>query len=315
MSGPPAGTAGPVFLAGLDRSGIGLLGDVLDRHPAFALSRRTNFWSFYDGRFGDLAETSNVDACLTELFRFRRIRDLGLDTDRIREAFLASSDRSYTRLFSLIGEHHASARGKPRWGDKSLGSERHAERILDAYPDGRMVHVIRDPRDRHASVTNHRGAKRGGVASTSAEWLDSVRAADRHSIRYVGRYLVIRYEDLAAAPREVLGEVCEFLGEAFDESSLDPQGDDENGALAFHARSVGRFRTDLRPRQVELIERVTAGDLERRGYTLSRPALGTGARVVLELVDLPASRILMPVRRSGLLGRRQARPAARRLVD
>ena len=49
----------PLFLAGADRSGIGLLGDVLDRHPQVAISRRINFWTFYDRRYGPLERTAD----------------------------------------------------------------------------------------------------------------------------------------------------------------------------------------------------------------------------------------------------------------
>jgi len=308
--------AGPIFLAGIDRSGIGLLGDLLDAHPAFALSRRTNFWTFYDGRFGDLAESSNLDACVRSLMRYRRIRDLGLDPGSLRDTFLASPERTYARLFALIGEQHALIRGKRRWGDKSLGSERHADRILGSYPDARMVHMIRDPRDRHASVTSHRGAKRGGSAGTSAEWRDSVRLAERNAARHEQHYRVIRYEDLVAEPREVMEAVCGFFGEPLDEAVLVPLQSSHDTTPAIHALSVGRFRSDLDPGQVAFIERLLGRDITRRGYALTHPDLRPAERVLLEALTVPIGRLLMAGRRPWSKAKsRLAEPSARRLLD
>jgi hypothetical protein len=307
--------AGPIFLAGADRSGIGLLGDLLDQHPAFALSRRTNFWTFYDGRFGDLTDPASLDRCISAMMRFRRIRDLGVDPDRLRSEFLESPDRDYARLFALIGEQHAAGRGKPRWGDKSLNSEHHADRILGAYPTARMIQVIRDPRDRHASVTSHRGGKRGGVASSSAEWRDSIRWAERNLATHPDRYRVIRYEDLVADPTVVIGSVCDFVGEPLDAASLTPPSQHGGTGPPIHTRSVGRFRLDVDSRQVAFIERTLSEEMARHGYQITGPPLGAMEQGAL-LVYLPLGRLLMALRGpwSTIRSRITSRPSRRRLV-
>ena len=70
--------------------------------------------------------------------------------------------------------------GKLRWGDKSLGAERYADTILAAYPQAKMIHIIRDPRDRYASQFNHRGVGKGQLGAGTALWLWSVRLAERN---------------------------------------------------------------------------------------------------------------------------------------
>lgn len=311
--------SGPVFVAGADRSGIGLVGELLDAHPAFAISRRTNFWTFYQGRFGDLTREANLDRCIEALMKFRRIRDLGIQPDRLRSDFLDSDVRSYGRLFELIGRQHAEGRGKRRWGDKSLNSERHAELILSEFPDAYMVHVLRDPRDRYASVLTHRGGRRGGTAAAAAVWAESVRRAEVGLRRYGGRYHVIRYEDLVVDPVQVLTGLCRFLEEDFDRtmlSGVEPMDEGETDER-FTAGSIGRYKDVLSRRRVGFMDRVLSEEMIRWGYDADDRPVSTGDRAVLNSVDLPLGRLLMVGWRpwSAAKSSLSSGPSARRLVD
>ena len=45
----------PIFIAGPDRSGTTLLYALLASHPNISMVRRTNFWRWFYGRYGDLS--------------------------------------------------------------------------------------------------------------------------------------------------------------------------------------------------------------------------------------------------------------------
>lgn len=316
---PAPDSSGPVFVAGADRSGIGLVGDLLDAHPAFAISRRTNFWTFYWGRFGDLEQEANLDRCIGALMRFRRIRDLDIDPDRLRSDFLDSGARSYRRLFELIGRQHAEGRGKRRWGDKSLNSERHADLILSEFSGAHMVHVIRDPRDRHASVVAHRGGRRGGAAVAAAVWSESVRRAGIGQQRYGERYHVIRYEELVADPLQVLTRLCTLLGEEFDPSMLsgaEPIADGDPDRR-ITSSSVGRYRDDLSRRQARFMDRILANEMSQWGYGPDDRPVSRSDRALLTSAGLPLGRLLMAGWRPWSVAKAafSSGPSARRLVD
>src|SRR5439155_22873715 len=93
-------------------------------------------------------------------------------------------------------------------GDKSLDTERHADAIFLAYPHARILHMIRDPRDRFASSSVRWKVRRGGVGAGTAEWLSSVRLARLNESRYPDRYRSVRYEMLVSQPVAALREVC-----------------------------------------------------------------------------------------------------------
>jgi hypothetical protein len=292
------GGPGPIFLAGADRSGIGLLGEILECHPDIAMTRRTNFWVRYWGRFGDLRRTENVDRCLQAMTADRRMRMLEPDRDRLLADLAA--DPTYRTLFASLQRQRTERLGRTVWGDKSLGSEADADRILTSFPTARMVHVIRDPRDRYASYAHHRAGGRGGVGAGAATWLHSVRLARRHLRRYPDRYLVVRYERLVHDPGRTIRDVCAFLG-------VDARGlvrDDVPGAPPalrpgvpasgpIHTRSVGRFAERLTRRELIVLQVVTGRRMRRCGYAHAPVGLADGdgwrvaATVRFALAELP----------------------------
>ena len=315
------GAPGPLFLAGVDRSGIGLLGELLDAHPDVSISRRTNFWSFYYGRFGPLGIDANLERCLDSLGRYTRIRALEPQLDVIRHEFDATADKSYGRLFALIQSRYASGRGKRRWGDKSLDSESHAATIFAEYPTARMVHVIRDPRDRFASQSGHRQAGRGGVGSGTALWLWSAALAECNRARYPDRYLVVRFEDLVCDTEGCLRSICEFIAEPYSPAMIDAVADTERESASGVASAgpslrrtgIGRYARELSAEQISFIESRAADLMVRFGYRSSH-ARGRGRRLRYLAIDRPmwsAGARVWRLRRS--LAHR-AQPSSRRVV-
>jgi hypothetical protein len=140
--------------------------------------------------------------------------------------------------------------------------------------------MVRDPRDRYASVVKRWKRSRGGVGAATAMWIASVDLATRNRERYPEGYLVVRYEDLAARPEEILRTICAHIGEAFEPAMLSMQGDREfrdaggnssYGALepgVISTSSIGRFREVLGDDQIEYIERRAGGRMVGLGYSV-----------------------------------------------
>lgn len=203
---------GPIFIGGLSHSGKTELRLALGAHPDLELTRHTDLWGRFHGAFGDLGREENLDRCLTALAADDRVRDiLQPDVDRIRRAFL-DGDRSYARLFGLLHAHHAERAGKRRWGEQLGFVERYAAPIFDAFPNARMIHMIRDPRARWRTEA---GSPRtpGGVGWETARWLRSAELANENRRRYDDRYLILRYEALVRDPIGTVRDVCAFLDE------------------------------------------------------------------------------------------------------
>ena len=288
----------PVFLAGVDRSGIGLLGELLESHPNISVTRRINFWSFYYERYGDLSQPENFERCMTDMMRYTRIQRMQPQLERIRHEF-QSGEQSYARLFALLQEHYMQRLGKLRWADKSLGSERYADIILPAYPGAKMVHIIRDPRDRYASQLSHRGVGKGKVGAGTALWLWSTRLAESHIRKYPDRYKVVRYETLVAEPEIFLRDLCDFIGEEYSPEmlmigELDQGESGLNSAITRKPRYIwstsnGRFREILSEREVAFLQTFTRGKMSRYDYYPEPLHLSWSSRLLFYLIDCPVN--------------------------
>jgi hypothetical protein len=318
---------GPVYVAGQERSGTSLMYALLASHPDIAMMRRTNLWMYFHERYGDLRDPVARERCLATLLRYRRIIVLELDETRLRADF-AAGEPTYERLFWLVGQQVADRQGKPRWGDKSLHTERYADDIFRAYPDARILHMVRDPRDRYASVLTRWKVRRGDVGAGTAAWLASVKLGERHVARYPDRYRIVRYESLVRDPRGTLSEVCAFLGTVADERMLamggaaDFRAQGGNSSYGSHevgvisAASIGRYREVLTPRQITFIDRAAARPMQRMAYPDSGIELDERDQLRFVLGDGPVNTgALVAWRaRASLLHRLGHRIPERRLV-
>jgi hypothetical protein len=290
---------GPVFIAGLDRTGKTLLAAMLGSHSRIAISAvGSNMWTLFYGRFGDLADDRNAERCIAEMLAYKHVAYLQPDAGRLRRDFLAGP-RSYGRLFALFQEQHAERLRKPRWGDQTGLVERYADEILAAYPDAVMIHVIRDPRDRFEAALRMWPDGRLGAGGATARWVLSSRLAERNGARHAARYRVLRYEDLVHDPDATLRSICALIGEVFEPTMLamgamptyraklsDGRANSDDLPIVSDAY-VGRFRDGLRMSDIRFIQDHAGQQMRRLGYESVPVPMGVGERVRYELIDRP----------------------------
>jgi hypothetical protein len=270
-------TAGPILVAGADRSGTSLMYALLASHSAISMVRRTNLWRWFHSGYGDLRVAANLERCLDALERYPRVERLGLDRDRLRRE-LYEGPPTYGRLFSLIHEHHAERVGKPRWGDKSLHMEHHLRTVLEELPDARLIQMVRDPRDRYASILKRYDDRTKGVSAVMGRWLGSVAAMTRNERQFPARVLTVRYETLARDPETTMQTVCSFIGEPYEAEMLSMRGAPDHGAIGGNSsfarlepgvistRSIGRFRDVLAADDIAAIQALAGRRLQQFGY-------------------------------------------------
>jgi hypothetical protein len=291
----------PIIVTGPDRSGTTLLYALLGSHPAVSMVRRTNLWRWFDRRYGDLAVSANLDRCLDALLAYRRLQVLEPDRERLRAAF-REGEPTYGHLFDLLHRQHADRRGKRRWADKSLHTEYSADRVFAELPDARIIHMVRDPRDRYASILRRYEGRTKGVGAAMGRWVSSMRQGHRNLARHPGRYLFVRYETLASAPEPTLRRICAFLDEDFDARMLrmdavtgdgDWDGNSSFGGFApgtISTRPIGRYRSTLTRRQIAFIQTCAGRLMRAHDYTLEPLRLTPTERTAFYLTDLPLGR-------------------------
>lgn len=296
---------GPIFIGGPDRCGKTLVRALLVSHPNIAIPAvGSNYWSYFYGQFGDLKEHANFERCLATMLRYKHARFLKPDAERIRREFW-HGEPTYPHLFALFHEHYAEREGKPRWGDQTGLIERYADPIFAAYPGARMIHMVRDPRDRYeASLALHpNGQMRVGGAT--ARWLYSVRLAERNRRRYPDHYKVVCYETLVRRPEQTVREICDFLGEEFVPKMLTMDGapgyrnkgeHDTNGAeeqAPISTAYIGRFRQVISKREIAFMQWYVGREMRAYDYDPDPIQLSPGDRLAFALMDWPINLVRM----------------------
>jgi hypothetical protein len=292
---------GPIFVGGLDRSGKSLMRLSLSAHPNLAMSRRTYMWTRFFNRYGDLGKPDNFERCVAAMLRHKPLWALKPDPSRIRAEF-QQGEPTYARLFALFHQHYAEHLGRPRWGDQLGWVERYADEIFAAYPTAKMIHMIRDPRDRYEAAVTPALHKRGKIGWATARWLHSIELARQNKQRYSERYKIVRYEALLSRREETLREVCDFLNEEFVPNMLtlegairfggaDDNGSEEAEELDATAASLEDGAGKLLPkREVAFMQAYAGRAMHDHGYKLEPIQFSLGDRLLFTFIDWPANR-------------------------
>ncbi len=256
----------PVFIGGLAHSGKTPLRIMLASHPQLAMSRRTYMWERFYNRYGDLSQRGNFERCLSAMLARRSIQVLKPDADRVRREFWQGPP-DYGRLFALIHQHYADGLRKPRWGDQCGSVLSFADAIFAAYPDAKMIHMLRDPRDIQTVANAQIGRRPGRVGVATARWLYSVRLMERNLARYPDAYQVIRYETLRSEPERTLNDICQFLGERFSTTMV-------SGEDALSSKEVSKYHSKPKADcDVTFIQRYAGQQMRTLGYRLRPPQM------------------------------------------
>jgi hypothetical protein len=196
----------PIFVGGMFKSGTSLLRAMLGQHSAIASGLET-YWFDWDWSARESASMKVMYGRLAHFFDMSVAEVTGMAMD---------SETAEDFLETLMAEV-ARRQGKPRWAEKTPGNIAHADRIWAAWPDAKIVHIIRDPRDVFASLVE---AKKWDSPEEFADrWVSTIG----RGLRLKGEinpsdksYLAIRYEDLIAASEQTMRRVIDFIDEPWE---------------------------------------------------------------------------------------------------
>ncbi len=272
-------SGGPIFIAGVSYSGKTQLRLMLNTHAHIHITRRTYFWRKYANAFGDLARVENFDRCLNALFASKPVQALHVDRESVRREF-ETGERSYTRLFTIIHRQHAKSLGKTRWGVQQSFVECEADQIFAQMPDARILHVVRSPLERVAESLARAARRPGRVGWETALWKLSAGWAARNLRRYPQNYRLVYWEAMLAEPERVLGEVCDFLGEAYDFREV---------SATYPTAGQNDHRHILSGTQQAFIQRWAGPEMAAIGYPVNSQRLTPGEWLSLALFDYPVN--------------------------
>lgn len=277
----------PIFVVGHPRSGSTLLASQLGRHPNIAALPETHFFdSSYAGMFTARARaTRSLDALLDwTLERNIRIHDLKLAREEVAGRVADGGELTIKAVLDAVLAITREQSGKGRVLEKTPRHIEHIDRILDWYPQARIICILRDSRDAIQSLIDakwtHSDPRRHALF-----WNWSVAEGLRQQARHPQSVLVVRYEDLLGDHEATLQRILEFVGEDSDLGFLATASSPETipewerdwkskAGAAIDPSMAYKWRRDPAPRHVRWTAWTERG-LERLGHGTEVPGFPT----------------------------------------
>lgn len=299
-----------LFVTGASRSGTTMLSRILGNHSKIlGLNELHYFGDLCDPAAGSKAAvTDELERLAAVLFarQARGIWDSGCtDADHARAKQLCgnldAAQRSPFGVYSAAVESLAEDAGKTIACEQTPRNVFYAGRLLEVFPELRVIHIVRDPRAVLASQKNRwrvrqLGAKHVPFAELVRIWLNyhpitMARLwadANRSALRLADhpRMKIVRFEALVADSRRTIGEICEFSGVEFEPAMLQvPQWGSSNiqyqpEVMGISQDVVDRWQQTLTRGEVGIAERF-AGPLMARFSYENRSAKSAAAQVML----------------------------------
>jgi hypothetical protein len=214
---------------------------------------------------------------------------------------LSQSDNTPKSIYeAILATQEEPYRG---YGDKSGPNLYFIDELLEWFPDGKVLHIIRDPRAvlssqhrRLLSIIEGKGGSSGLVTRLKklcyspiivlyilTYWGYAVRVDRRLSRSHPENYLGIQFEELVTKPEETTKRVCQFLAIPWDpamiappkrdSSYIDPSEGRKNmeRGTGMDREAMDRWRQHMRPWMKAAVEVYGSvfypRALQRFGYT------------------------------------------------
>ena len=94
--------------------------------------------------------------------------------------------------------------------------------FFEIYPDGRLISIIRDPKNWYPSAIRHKPKICRGIRDGVDLWKKNARAMLRNKDRYGDRVCILTFEDLITRTKSVMRYLAEFLEIKFEDILLEP---------------------------------------------------------------------------------------------
>lgn len=206
-----------IFIVGVGRSGTSLLQSMLNTHSKMSFIPETHFLRKYVFKSSVVVDEKNIDSI---------IETLNNDDDFLRAKIpaieIVEIGMEYVNIYNALLDVYLKREGKEIIGDKDPRNIDFLTQLNTFYPEGKVIHMIRDPRDVVLSRTKADWSKGRSFYLHAYLYITQIQRGRRlGKEKYGCNYKEIFYEDLIGNPAKVLTELCAFLNLDFEVTMLD----------------------------------------------------------------------------------------------
>lgn len=252
----------PIMISGVYRSGTTFLASMVGAHPKIrSASSTVKFLRCCVGRYGDMGVRENRQALVEDTnARIGKRWGLSINIEKILSLADRDARPSYALLYDLVMRDLLCDGGAPdvRWAEKLAVQWEDIHLFLEMFPNGKAIHIFRDPRDVAVSYKLMTFEVGHTYLDAAFNFRGAAECIDGLLERFPDRVLAVRAEDIAAEPEVNARRMCAFLDIEYspamiDAESLHAAGEDWASNTSFGESY--RALPDAKPRWPENLSR------------------------------------------------------------
>lgn len=304
-----------VFVTGASRSGTTMLSRMFGQH-----SQVSGFKELHC--YGDLVDPNNLNAVPDEQESIDLVARLIASSKRdiwgavepgdIEEATSLLGDApeglSAGELAALTFEYLAKQQDKRIPCEQTPRNIFYAKQLLDFYPNLKIVHIVRDPRDVLASQKNRWKRKKFGGDNVPYSEIFRVwcnyhphtitklwKQANKLALELKGheRFYILRFEDVISNPEATVRAAAEFAGLEYEPEMLQiaqvgsSHKTNADSTLGVAKIALDRWKQVLAPGEINICEKVANGGMDDFAYPRSEPASQFSLSLLAQFIKYP----------------------------
>ncbi len=276
-----------IYITGIYRSGSTLVSRILNNHSKLWVTYDlVHFMRFSYDRYNPVQLRKNAEDLVKEIYaRILKRWDVALDVESVISVLDTSTEITYRKIYDAIMEslalqHKGDAVG---WGEKTNVCWGQIPGFLKMFPEGKVIHILRDPRDVMCSYRVESYEPGYAYLDSAFASLHSFVSA-KHFSSTLGKenYYCLKYEDLVNDPSKTVRSICNFLGIEFENVLLNAleftskKGERWEGDSSFDKdlktiskKPLNRWKTNAQNFEVFFVEMINRPVMREFNYPLS----------------------------------------------
>ena len=275
------------FLTGTMRTGGSLLINLLSVHSdVLVLNERVHFFRYVYGQINPFDQIAIKELLELQNLRLKYRNQVSIDVGETYEK-IASEGFGYRAIYDALMANFARQTGKVHWGEYTALAWRRIPNFLELYPEGKVLHVIRDPRAVLASWKKLSSIPNNAYLNAIFNWIDSASYAEKFSEMdpSARKYKCLKYEDLMTDPETVIPELCDFLEIEMDPKMLMPEvwqqelkktkvvtiprsAHDGPNVVGFSEKRIANWKQSLSKEDIHLVDFLCSDLMKHFAYDL-----------------------------------------------
>lgn len=277
-----------IFIVGLPRTGTKMLKNILENNPFERINISNE--NFYVGhstpqfinpgirkrlkKYGDLNVEHNLSKLVDDMFQAKFIGTywkllsqgrLNIDRQALFKN-IKDSDKSERSIYQIIMKMHGGIKEPAILGDRTPSHLYHVPKLLEWFPNSKIIQTARDPRAIIASQLK-RLLKRMNpgpafllirsmyaliiVIYLTLSWNSAARRYFRYKKRYPHNYYLVKFEGILGNPEDEIMRLCDFLEMPYHPDMLSPDAVgssyERDIRTGFDTETMYRWRSYLHP--------------------------------------------------------------------